>query len=141
MSGISFSMNFKDFDKKYPKIIHDATPTAMAKGLREAGQEWKLDADNVPPRTPHLEGHLRGTGQVSEATVEKERIEVEVSYGKPSPSEQGGAPYAAKWHEAEPGTVVWSEPGVGPKYLESKAVRFAKKYAAILAEVIRRKTK
>ena len=141
MKGVTFSMDFSEFDKKYPEIIKHAGPEAAADGLRQAGQEWKLDADNIPPRTPHLEGHLRGTGQVSKAKIEKERIEVEVSYGKPSPSEQGGAPYAARWHEAEPGTVKWSEPGVGPKYLESKAVRFAKKYMAIVAAVIKRSAK
>lgn len=141
MRETGFTVDFSDFDKKFTKIVKQAVPGDAADGLRQAGQEWKLDADNVPPRTPHLEGHLRGTGQVSKANIEKGKIEVEVSYGKPSPSEQGGAPYAAKWHEAEPGTVKWSERWVGPKYLESKAVRFAKKYMAIVAEVIRRKAK
>lgn len=141
MKGVTFSLDFTDFDKKFEKIVRDAIPEVAADGLRQAGQEWKLDADNIPPRTPHLEGHLRGTGQVSKVNIEKEKIEVEVSYGKPSPSEQGGAPYAARWHEAEPGTVKWSEPGVGPKFLESKAVRFAKRYFGIVAAVIRRKTK
>lgn len=140
MRETGFSMDFTDFDKKFKQYC-STMPDHAGDGLRQAGQEWKLDADNVPPRTPHLEGHLRGTGQVSKATVSKEKIEVEVSYGKPSPSEQGGAPYAARWHEAEPGTVKWSEPGVGSKFLESKMVKFAKKYVAIVAEIIRRKTK
>ena len=132
MSGSGFSMDFSDFDKKSSKIIKQTIPKSAADGLRQAGQEWKLDADNVPPRTPHKEGFLRGSGKVSKAKVTGQAIEVEVSYDKP---------YAARWHEAESGTIKWSEPGVGPKYLESKAVRFMKKYMAIVAIVIRRSTK
>lgn len=129
MSGSGFSMDFKDFDKKSTRIIKRAVPEAAAKGLREAGQEWKLDADNVSPRTPHKEGGLRASGKVSRVEVKGQALSVEVSYD---------TPYAARWHEVEPGTINWSEPGVGPKYLESKAVRFAKKYIGIIAAVIRR---
>jgi len=132
MSRSGFSMDFKNFDKGFAKIVKKAIPEASADGLRQAGQEWKLDADNVPPRTPHLERFLRGSGEVSKAKVKGQSTEVEVSYDKP---------YAARWHEAEPGTINWSEPGVGPKYLESKAVRFMRKYMAIAAEVIRRRAK
>ena len=114
MSKSGFSMDFKDFDKKTTRLVQKAMPEAAAKGVREACQEWKLDADNVPPKTPHLEGHLRGSGKVSKAEVKGKEISAEVSYS---------TPYAARWHEAEPGTVNWSEPGVGPKFLESKAVR------------------
>lgn len=131
MSGSGFSMDFKDFDKKFKRYC-STMPDHAGDGLRQAGQEWKLDADNVPPRTPHKEGFLRGSGKVSKAEIKAKSIDVEVSYDKP---------YAARWHEAEPGTVKWSEPGVGPKYLESKAVRFMKKYMAIVAAVIKRKAK
>jgi len=132
MSGSGFSMNFKDFDKKFTKIAKQTVPDSTAIGLREAGQEWKLDADNKPPRTPHKEGFLRGSGKVSKAEVKGKSMAVEVTYDEP---------YAARWHEAEPGTINWSEPDVGPKYLESKAVRFFKKYIAIVAAAIRRNAK
>ena len=128
MAKSGFSTDFSDFDKKTTRLVQKAMPEAVAKGLREAGQEWKLDADNVPPKTPHLEGHLRASGKVSKVNVEGKKMSVEVSYS---------TPYATRWHEAEPGTINWSEPGVGPKYLESKAVRFAKKYINIVALNIR----
>ena len=128
----NFTVDFTDFDKKFTNIVEHAIPKDAAVGLREAAQEWKLDADNVPPRTPHLEGFLRGSGKVSKAKVTNKVIKVSVSYDKP---------YARRWHEAEPGTVKWSESGVGPKYLESKAVMFKKKYMAIIAAVIRRRAK
>lgn len=125
-----FTLDFSDFNKKFTNIVQRAAPESARIGVREACQEWKLDADNVPPKTPHKEGFLRGSGEVSEAEIKGSEISGSVSYHKP---------YAARWHEAEPGTVKWSEPGVGPKFLESKAVRFAKKYIGIIAAVIRRR--
>ena len=130
MSGIA--LDFSDFDKKFKNIVKHAIPESTRIGLREAGQELKLDADTVPPRTPHLEGFLRGSGKVSKVKIKYKDIKVTVSYDKP---------YATRWHEAEPGTVKWSEKGVGPKYLESKMVRFNKKYMAIVAAVIKRRAK
>ncbi len=133
----NFTVDFSDFNKKFKNIVQNAVPGSTKIGMREALQEWKLDADNVPPRTPHLEGHLRASGKVNNPEIKGEIIEGSVSYG----GVEFDVPYAAKWHEAEPGTVKWSEPGVGPKYLESKAVMFMKKYMAIIAAVIRRRAK
>ena len=137
MSKANFTMDFSNFNKKFKNIVQHAAPESTKIGIREAAQEWKLDADNVPPRTPHLEGHLRGSGRVSKPKEESNEINIEVAYG----GVKYKVPYAARWHEAEPGTVTWSETGVGPKYLESKAVMFMKKYMAIIAEVIRRRAK
>ena len=127
-----FTLDFRDFNKKFTDIIQRAAPKSVQIGLREAGQELKLDADNIPPRTPHKEGFLRGSGKVSEINIIGKSAEVTVSYDKP---------YARRWHEAEPGTVKWSEPDVGPKYLESKMVRFKNKYMDIVAAVIRKRAK
>ena len=137
MSKTDFTVDFTDFDKKFKNIIQRAAPESTRIGIREAAQEWKLDADNVPPKTPHLEGHLRASGEVSEAEIKGEEISAEVTYG----GVKYKVPYAKRWHEAEPGTVKWSEPGVGPKYLESKAVMFMKKYMNIIAEIIKRRAK
>lgn len=128
----NFTMDFTDFDKKFTKIVKYAVPGDARDGVREACQEWKLDADNVAPRTPHKEGGLRASGKVNKAEIVGKSIEGSVSYD---------TPYAKRWHEVEPGTINWSESGVGPKYLESKAVMFMKKYMAIIAEVIRRRAK
>jgi len=127
-----FTLDFRDFNKKFTDIIQRAAPKSVQIGLREAGQELKLDADNIPPRTPHKEGFLRGSGKVSEINIIGKSAEVTVSYDKP---------YARRWHEAEPGTVKWSEPDVGPKYLESKMVRFKNKYMEIIAAIIRKRAK
>lgn len=127
-----FTLDFSDFNKKFANIIQHAAPKSVEIGLREAGQALKLDADNIPPRTPHKEGFLRGSGEVSKVEVMGKSLEVTVSYDKP---------YARRWHEAEPGTIRWSEPGVGPKYLESKMIKFKSKYMNIIATVIKRRAK
>ena len=127
-----FTLDFSEFNKKFADIIKRAAPESAEMGLREAGQELKLDADNVPPRTPHKEGFLRGSGKVSKVNIVGKSLEVAVSYDKP---------YARRWHEVEPGTIKWSEPDVGPKYLESKMIKFKNKYMNIIATVIRRRAK
>jgi hypothetical protein len=52
-------------------------------------------------------------------------------------------PYAAKWHEAIDrewcqGGINWSEPGVGPKYVETKLSMFRRKYLGIVADNVRK---
>jgi hypothetical protein len=122
-----FELDFSDFNVKHSKSTQRIIRYAKI-GVREAAQEWKHDADNVPPRTPHLTGFLRGSGVVSNIKATASEICAEVTYS---------APYAKKWHEWE-GPVNWSEEGVGPKYLESKIFTFGKKYVAIIADAIRK---
>lgn len=135
MSKGTYSLDFTDFDKKFTNIVQAEVPDYGEHGMRLALDELKNDADNKPPRTPHLEGHLRGSGRVVNIKNISSEISGELKYG----GMEFNVPYAHRWHEAEPGTVEWSEPGVGPKYLESKLVRYIKKYTAIIAEAIRRK--
>lgn len=137
--GIELDLDFSKF--KLDKVLKKASGKSLEKGLFNAGNEAIRDADNIPPKTPHREGHLKATGRVKDLKVSKNETEVTVSYGEPSNKGglgQGGAPYAARWHEVEPGTVNFTEPGAGPKYLESKLIRYAKKYMAIIAESIKR---
>ena len=126
-------MDFKDFDKKSARIIEHAYPEASAKGLRLASQELKLDADNEPPKTPLKEGRLKGSGRVIPPKIRKGKISSGVAYG----GVKFGVVYAARLHEMEK-KAPWTEPGSGPKFLESKMVRHVKKYMAIVVAVIRR---
>lgn len=134
-----FTLDFSDFNKKFADIVQRAAPESTKIGVREALQELKLDTDNIPPRTPHKEGHLRGSGKVHEVKIMGKEIFGDLTFGGTGVGFD--VPYARRWHEAEPGTVVWSETGVGPKFLESKMVRFKNKYMKIIAEVIRRRAK
>ena len=135
MSKDVYTLDFTDFDKKFADVVKSAVPGAGEHGIRLALDELKNDADNIPPRTPHLEGHLRGSGRVVNVKNVPGELSGELRYG----GVEYDVPYAHRWHEAEPGTVKWSEPGVGPKYLESKLARYMKRYAAIIAEAIRRR--
>lgn len=137
--SLKFTMDFSDFDKKFKNIIQNAVPEDTVVGVREALQQLKLDADNIPPRTPHKEGHLRGSGRVGKVSIKKKEISGNLRFG--GKTVDFDVPYAARLHEAEPGTINWSEPDVGPKYLESKMIKFKKDYMEIIAEVIRRRAK
>lgn len=130
MNKSGLRVDSKDFDKKFAKITGRTIPESSAEGQEAAGEQWKKDADTISPKTPVKEGGLRASGKVSKTKIAGQETSVEISYD---------APYARRLHEAEPGTIKFSEPGAGPKFLESKAVRFAKKYVGIVALTIRSK--
>ena len=159
----SFNLDWKDFDKKFLAYAVGIAPNAAEKGLFEAISELKNDADNVTPKTPHLEGNLRGDYTLILEGITQSKL-VEKSGGKGEDHMKGGGgaverygakeiiaklvfrqPYAAKWHEAadrewSQGGILWSESGVGPKYLESKMMMFMRKYIGIVAMRIKEAT-
>lgn len=164
MSGNeAFSLDFADFNRRFLEYALKTAPEAAEKGMFEAISELKNDADNVSPKTPHLEGNLRGDYTFILEGITQSKV-VEKSGGKGKDHHKGGGgpverfgasniivkvvfrmPYAAKWHEAvdrewAQGGVLWSEPGVGPKYLESKMAMFNKKYIGIAAMSIKSAT-
>lgn len=128
MAQASLKMDFSEFNDKFGKYSKVVLQRRSKKGIREALQELKRDADEVPPKTPHLEGHLRGSGVVEDVRITMTSIAGTVRYR---------TPYAVRWHEAVGQAIKWSEPGVGPKYLSSKVIRFRKKYIRIVADAIR----
>lgn len=131
---MSFKVDFSKFNHNLKRYALQV-PKDAKRGIRLALNELKLDADNVPPRTPHKEGHLRGSGKVQKIKVEPNDISGELKYG--GEGEGGDVPYARKLHEAEPGTINWSEPDVGPKFVTSKIIRFMEKYIKIIATTIK----
>lgn len=159
----TFELDFLEFNRRFLEYALKTAPAAAEKGMFEAISEMKNDADNVPPKTPHLEGNLRGDYTIVLEGITQSKIS-ERSGGKgkdhkrsgEKPAERFGAkdiiaklifrmPYAAKWHEAADrewaqGGINWSESGVGPKYLESKMMMFMKKYISIVAARIKEAT-
>lgn len=146
----SFDMDWSDFNKRFFEYAIKTAPAAAEKGLFEAISELKNDCDNVQPRTPHLEGNLRGDYTfILEGITQSKIKEVGSKYkGGGKPAERYGAkdivtklmfrmPYAAKWHEAVKKKVNWSEFGVGPKYVEKKLMMFMRKYYQIVASRIK----
>jgi hypothetical protein len=158
-----FSFDMADFTKKFFEYALQTAPAAAEKGMFEALSELKNDCDTVPPKTPHLKGNLRRDYTlILEGITQSKMINHSGGEGKDhgqtgdKPAERIGAkdiiaelvfrmPYAAKWHEAADrewaqGGVLWSEPGVGPKYCEMKLMAFAKKYFGIVATRIKETT-
>ena len=135
MSGDTlYELDFKDFDEKFMAFAVKEMPLEAERGIFAAAGELKHDADTVEPKTPHLEGNLRGQYNIKHQ-IDAGKVFAELAFKMP---------YAARWHEAEfnidPVTgskVNWSESGVGPKYVEAKLVRFMKKYIGIVADHIK----
>jgi len=100
--------------------------------LWEATAMLKIFCDEIPPKTPHLYGNLRGdagrTVSVKNSVVmpdwfpeiTRENTDTELSC-----TLTYRAPYAARWHEAVDPEPNWSEAndGVGAKYVEAKLTR------------------
>jgi hypothetical protein len=129
-----YELDFKDFDEKFMEFAVNKMPFEAEQGLFAAAGELKRDADTVEPKTPHLEGNLRGQYNITHK-IDAGKIFAELTFKMP---------YAARWHEAEynidPVTgskVNWSESGVGPKYVEAKLVRFMRKYIGIATDYIK----
>lgn len=114
-----FQKKMRSFEKKHPSIIEGI--------LLKTADQVKIDADTISPKTPHLEGQLRGNYQIKAINATLVMIWFLM-------------PYAARWHEAlddvDPvtgGKITWSETGVGAKYLENKFLTLGKKYGELMA--------
>jgi hypothetical protein len=151
----TFNLDWTNFNERFLEYALKTAPEAAEKGMFEALSELKNDADNVTPKTPLLEGNLRGDVTLILEGITQSKI-VEKSGGKSPGHRKGGAtaaerhgakdiiakivfrmPYAAKWHEAVNKKVNWSEDGAGPKYLESKLAMFKTKYMKIVAAAVK----
>ena len=133
-----YKLDFSQFNagvNQYQKLCKSEY---APEGIRKACDELIIDANEKPPKTPFKWGALRGSGKVDEVKKEGDIVIGIVSFGAGASGQD--APYAARWHEVEPGTVTFTEPGAGPKYLESKIVAYGEKYLKIIAEVIKEKT-
>jgi hypothetical protein len=157
----NFEFDFGDFDRRFAEYALNKAPDAAEKGMWEALRELKNDCDTVYPKTPHLEGNLRGDYTlVLEGVTQKKVVENTGGKGKSHRTgitiaeELGRAglaiicklifrmPYAARWHEAidkewAAGGINWSESGVGPKYAERKLQMFMRKYIGMAASRVR----
>lgn len=128
-------LNTKDFDKKFNDLVKNAIPGDSQKGLVNAMNEWLSDSIEKPPQAPKEIGDLWGSTAGT--------VKVETKYKLLSASGGFNIKYAHRHHEVPPGTYKYttdkgaSQPG--PKFMQSKAVQFGKKYMEIVADTIRRR--
>jgi len=118
----SFTLDMNDFMKNLSFIGKVKIIGLAEKGCMEAAWALKKDADEKEPKTPHLHGSLRGDAG-SDVNIKPKITKMPSSLFEIAILVTYCAPYAARWHEAVGETIKWSEPGVGPKYLEAKMAR------------------
>jgi len=128
-SGMFFDLTV--FEKSLVQVARVTMSEAARKGLYNAAAELIQDAIKVEPKVPRKEGPL-----IRSATraVDPNPDNISVLAGF-------NIEYAVYTHEAADTAQVmpnWTEPGSGPKYLESKLPRFKDKYIKIACETIRK---
>ena len=126
MAETGFTVDFSNFEKEFERIVKSAIPAAGARGLQKGAAFLLRDAVLEPPTVPKKLGNLRRTQQVNKPKISPKEISVEAGFA---------ADYAAKVHEM-PNTYNYTEPGSGPKYLESKLIRNKEKYMKMTADQI-----
>ena len=129
---MGMTIDMSDFEKGFKKLVDQAAPEELAKGMFTAGNALLKDAIYEQPYAPFDEGHLRASARVDTAKVTKDEVETSAGFN---------IVYAARWHELSPSEdarISWTLPGSGRKYLESKMARNAKRYLDIVGEYLRR---
>jgi len=135
MRKTGFFLDPSEFEKKFRHLTDKAIPELAAKGLFNAGNELTHDAINLPPQAPFKKGDLWGSRITEKVKTSHSGMSVRVGFN---------IKYAARQHEVPPGTFHYTRTGAkqpGPKYLESKMIKYKDKYMAIVAESIKRKGK
>jgi hypothetical protein len=143
ISGLKKSgyfLDFSNFNKKYPNVIGKIIPRGAEKGMFNAANELLHDAVTKPPQAPFKKGDLWGSRS---GTGKENSMPIEIKEDWKTLLSKFGfnISYAAKQHEAEPGRYKYTRTGAkqpGPKFLQTKMAQYAKKYAWIIAETIRR---
>lgn len=130
-----FYLDSSDFDKKFDDLVKNGIPGDAGKGLVKAMDEWLSDSITKPPQAPKEIGDLWGSVA--------DTVKLIVKYGLLFVKGGFNIIYARKHHEVPPGTFEYTtDKGAeqpGPKFMQSKAAQFGKKYMGIVAETIRRR--
>lgn len=122
-----FYLDTEEFEEDLTKLIKRTVPSLAEKGGFAAGSEMLRDADKEEPKTPFKRGDLRGS----------KRVEVETKIGEILIRAGFDIEYAAGQHEREKReSSSYNLPGSGPKFLETKVVRYRIKYMTIIADRI-----
>jgi len=122
-------MDFSEFDKGFEKYLKKHK-TESAAALQKVAAFVLADAVNEQPTVPKKTGILRDSQAIDKAQIGKKGISIVFGFN---------TEYAARLHEA-PSNWNWSEPGSGPKYLQSKLEKNMKKYMKKVAEEIKEAT-
>jgi hypothetical protein len=130
-------LDSKEFDANFEKLVHSVVPELARNGLYDAMQELLTDADNEAPQTPYLDGALRASRKIEKIAVSEGKIEVQGGYN---------SEYATYQHEGQrkDGSHIvehYTRTAVlqpGPKFIESKMVRWRNKYMKTCVDYIKK---
>ncbi len=130
-----FYFDSSDFDKKFEQLVKNAIPDDARDGLFKAMNEVLRDSIELPPQAPKEIGDLWGSTAGT--------VKVETKHDLLSVSGGFNLKYAHRHHEVPPGTYKYTmDKGAkqpGPKFMQSKMARYARKYMEIVADAIRRR--
>jgi len=119
-------MDFSEFDKGFERYLKKHK-TESAAALEKVAAFVLADAVQEQPTVPKKMGILRDSQAIDKAKIGRKGISIIFGFN---------TEYAARLHEA-PSNWNWSEPGSGPKYLQSKLEKNMKKYMKKVAEEIK----
>jgi len=122
-------MDFSEFNKGFEKYLKKHK-TESAAALEKVAAFVLADAVNEQPTVPKKTGTLRRSQAIGKAQIGRKGISIAFGFN---------TEYAARLHEA-PSSWNWSEPGSGPKYLQSKLEKNMKKYMKKIADEIKEAT-
>jgi len=139
MAKTGFTMDFRDFDAKFFRIVNKTIPGLGEKGLSQGAAVMIRYAIVEPPAVPKSRGVTKpkgtrwtGPGHLRRSQkIEKPKIthnEISIVYGF-------NTDYAAYMHEMT--GLSYSTPGTGPKYLEAKLPKHKDDAIRKVASVIR----
>jgi len=131
MAKTGFTVDMKDFDKKFYRIVNKTIPSLSAEGLMKSATQLIRDAIEEVPKCPRKWGLLWRSQQIEKPEIKHGEISIEVGFA---------AEYAAAMHEA-PSNLNFTEPGSGPQYLTSKLAKNKNKYMKAVADHIKSEAK
>lgn len=118
MAKTGFTIDTKDFDIKFERITKKRIPESAARAAYIIAAMVISDSILIPPKVPHDKGLLVRSQKVEKPKIDHGEISIEAGFD---------AEYAAATHERT-GPIVWTEPGSGPKYMETKLSEYRDKY-------------
>lgn len=128
-----FFMDFSKFEKDFKRLVEKKIPSSASEGEVNAANEILRDSVEIPPQAPKDIGDLWGSRIVEGVKNLKELIKIIFGFN---------IKYAHRHHEAEPGaynyTLTKGATQPGPKFMQSKMVRFKKKYIEIIVNSMKR---
>ena len=149
MAKTELTFDFKEFDKLFKQKAIEFIPELAEIGMGRASFQLLNDAIMEEPTVPHREGFLRGSGSIfvnnkfkgkssqgDNSLVNSEHHESINEENEIIGIVGFNTPYAERWHEADEGSVHFTEASAGVKFLEKKMNENRKLYYKIIANQI-----